>query len=120
MTTRLISYLRPLRRRWGLTQKELAFLIGAKSGAAISRLERLQRTPTLTAMIACEIIFDAAHMKLFPERYAQVREAVLARANELYEALQGNPSRVTRAKLDFLESVLTRTEGNHELITADI
>jgi len=47
MTTRLISYLRPLRRRWGLTQRDLAFLIGG-SGAAISRLDQLKRTPSLS------------------------------------------------------------------------
>jgi len=29
---------------------------------------------------------------------------------ELYEELQGNPSRATRAKLDFLENVLTRLD----------
>ena len=36
-------------------------------------------------------------------------EFVLSQAKELYEELQGNPSRVTRAKLDFLEEVLART-----------
>jgi transcriptional regulator with XRE-family HTH domain len=110
MTTRFISYLRPLRRRWGLTQRELAFLIGGKSGGAVSRLEQLKRGPTLATAIACEIIFKAAYERLFPERYAEIREAVLARVNELYEALQGHPSRVTRAKLDFLESILAREE----------
>jgi transcriptional regulator with XRE-family HTH domain len=114
MTTRLISYLRPLRRRWGLTQKELAFLIGGESGAIVSRLEQLQRTPTLATVIACEIIFGVGHIEIFPEAYTEIRGAVMARANELYESLQGNPSRATRAKLDFLESVVARTENESD------
>jgi transcriptional regulator with XRE-family HTH domain len=119
MTTRFISYLRPLRRRWGLTQRELAFLIGGQSGAAISRLEQLKRTPSLAALIACEVLFGVGHTEIFPDSYTQVRQAVMARANELYEALQGNPSRATRAKLDFLESVLARG-GDAELSPADL
>ena len=39
MAERLKTYLRPLRRRWGLTQRELAFLIGIKNGTVISRIE---------------------------------------------------------------------------------
>lgn len=120
MTTRFISYLRPLRRRRGLSQRELAFLVGGKSGAAISRLEQLRRAPTLATAIACEIIFNATCEKVFPERYAEIREAVIARTNELYEALQGNSSRVTRAKLDFLESVLAHGKDTPELIQADV
>lgn len=39
--------------------------------------------------------------------------AVLQRANELYEELQGIPSKVTRLKLDFLEQLLRRVEAKH-------
>jgi transcriptional regulator with XRE-family HTH domain len=43
---RLASYLRTERKRAGLTQKEIAFLVGAKNRAQISRFERLRRLPT--------------------------------------------------------------------------
>jgi len=65
--------------------------------------------PSLAEAIACSIIFDTPPIELFPELYAKVYEFVLSQAKELYEELQGNPSRVTRAKLDFLEEVLART-----------
>jgi hypothetical protein len=39
-----------------------------------------------------------------------VHEALLRRATELYEELQGNSSKTTRAKLDFLEEVLARLD----------
>jgi len=108
------TYLRPLRRRFGLTQRELGFLIGAKSGTAISRIERLKRAPSLVWARALALIFGTRALELFPELLSGIHEAVRARVNELYEELQGNPSRVTRAKLDFLEDVLARLEEQRD------
>lgn len=108
MDQRLISYVRPLRRRWGLTQAELAFLIGSKTHAAVSRIEALKTYPSLAEAIACSIIFDTPPPELFPELYGTVFEFVLRQAAELYDALQGNPARSTCPKLDFLEEVLAR------------
>ena len=97
------------RRNRGLTQRELAFLIDAKTHSAISQIEALKKYPSLAGAIACSIIFDTPSLELFPELYANVYAVVLDRADELYQNLQGNASRVTRAKLDFLEEVLART-----------
>ena len=108
MDQRFISYLRPLRRRWGLTQAEFAFLIGTRTHVAISRIESLKAYPSLAEAIACSIVFDTPPLELFPELYAIVYKFVLSQAEELYQKLQGDPSKVTRAKLDFLEEVLTR------------
>jgi hypothetical protein len=110
MDHRPISYLRPLRRRWGLTQKELGFLIGAKNGGIISRVEGLKQLPNTAATLAIALIFDTAPSTLFPTFIDKIREAVHRRATDLYEELQGNPARITRAKLDFLEQILARTE----------
>jgi transcriptional regulator with XRE-family HTH domain len=105
------TYVRPLRRRWGITQKEFAFLIGAKGGAAISRIEWGKRTPSFAATFACAIVLGTAPLELFPGLVSQIHDEVLRRATELYEALQGNPSKATRLKLDFLETVLARLES---------
>src|SRR6266849_5104917 len=111
MDHRIKTYVRPLRRRWGLTQRELAFLIGAKSGTIVSRIEGVRRTPSLSATFALAIVFGAEPPELFPGLFSQIHEDVLRRASELYEELQGNPSKTTRVKLDFLEAVLSRLEG---------
>lgn len=108
MDHRLISYLRPLRRRWGFTQAEVALLIGTKTNVSIARIEALRTYPSLAQAIAYSILFDTPPEELFPELYGKVYEFVLARAEEMYESLQGNPSTVTRIKLDFLEEVLKR------------
>jgi DNA-binding XRE family transcriptional regulator len=104
------TYLRPFRRRWGLTQKELAFLIGAESQTTVSRLEQLKRLPSLAAGIACLVVFDTSAPEMFPGLFADVQKAVLVRAAELYDELQGNPSPATRTKLDFLEKILAQAE----------
>ena len=41
----------------------------------------------------------------------QAEQVVLDRANELYEELQGDPSNVTRVKLDFLEVLIARLKS---------
>ena len=104
------SYLRPLRRRWGFTQGELAFLLGSKTGEVVSRIEALKQTPTLTAALSCAVIFNTAPVKLFPGLLSDTEQSVLARARELYDELQGKPSKGNRIKLDFLEALLARLE----------
>src|SRR5258708_685121 len=110
MAQRLKTYLRPLRRRWRLTQRELAFLIGIKSGTVISRIEGLNKAPRLPWAVACALLFDTRARELFPGLFSEVDADVFLRATDLYEELQGNPSKTTRAKLDFLETVLARLE----------
>jgi DNA-binding XRE family transcriptional regulator len=112
MDPRIKTYVRPLRRRWALTQRELAFLVGAKSGAVVSRIEGLKRPPSLPVTLACALVFDTAPLELFPDLHAQIHDDVLRRVSELYDQLQGNPSKETRIKLDFLETVLARLEGH--------
>src|SRR5215467_10485082 len=110
MSEPLKTYVRPFRRRFGLTQREVAFLIGAKAATTVGRIEGMDRPPSLLRMFACAIIFDVVPADMFPGIFSEVREGVRRRARELYDELQGNSSRTTRAKLDFLERVLERLE----------
>ena len=110
MKKRLDRYLRPQRRRFGFTQKELAFIIGAKSGTAVSRLEHGRRRPSLAAALALYILFGTDLVEFFPALFAEVEHGVLARAYDLYERLQGNRSKAARMKLDFLEEVFARAK----------
>ena len=117
MAQRLKTYLRPFRRRWGLTQQELAFLIGVRNGTVISRIEGSKKAPRLEWAVACAVVFDTRAIELFPGLFSEVRGDVLRRATELYEELQGNPSKTTRLKLDFLETVLARLEKQRRATT---
>jgi DNA-binding XRE family transcriptional regulator len=106
------TYLQPSRRRWGLTQGELAFLIGYKTGKSISRIEAMKQVPTLNAALSCAAIFDTQPTTLFPGARYDTEELVLDRANELYLQLQGDPLKTARIKLDFPEALIARLEGN--------
>ena len=110
MKKKLDCYLRSYRRRWGLTQEELAQLLGCKTGSVISRLERDGRPPSLQAVYAFELLFGTAPIELFPGLHAVVKRDVIARARDFYEELQGDPSRSARIKLDFFEEVLERND----------
>ena len=114
MVQRFQSYLRPARRRWGFTQREVAFLIGHKTGKTISRIEELKQAPTLHEALSCAIIFNMAPIKLFPGSLVEAEQLVLIRANELYQELQGDPSKTTRLKLNFLEELLVRLQRNRD------
>jgi hypothetical protein len=56
------------------------------------------------------MVFGTRARELFPELFSEINEALLHRATELYEHLQGNPSKTIRTKLDFLEQVIARLE----------
>jgi DNA-binding XRE family transcriptional regulator len=104
------TYVRTHRRRWGLTQDELAFLIGVNSRSMVSRVEGLKRRPHLATAFAFWVVFGVPPFELFPELLTEVEEGVLQRSRELYDTLQGNPSKATRTKLDLLEAVFARQE----------
>ncbi len=108
MKKKLSCYLRSNRRRWGLTQKELAVLLGTKTGGAISRIESGDRLPTFTTALACQVLFDLAPCDIFPGAFTRIEEDAITRAYDLYERLQGTPSTLNRIKLDFLEQAISR------------
>jgi len=109
-TKKSVSYLRLYRRRWGLTQGELAELLGWTSTEVISRIEQKQRPPTLNLVIGCFILFGTPAAEIFPDIAASIESAVMARVWDLYERIQGDPSRKTKVKIELLEDAIGRAE----------
>lgn len=108
MKSKLTCYVRPNRRRWGLSQEQLAMLLGAKTGAAISRIEHGERRPTLTVALGCQVLFGVSPPELFPGAFSEIEENVISRAYELYEKVQGSASNANRLKLDLFEQAFAR------------
>ncbi len=102
------SYLRTHRRKWALTQKDLAFLFGRKSPTHVSRLEKSKRVPTIDIVLACEILFGVKSHLIFPKLYEEIEDNVLARAAKLYEELEHKTSRTALKKKEFLNISLKR------------
>jgi DNA-binding XRE family transcriptional regulator len=110
----LNSYLRVHRKKWGLSQDELAALIGTRSGATVSRLESLRRHPNLRTAFAVQIIFGEPLDKLFPRTFEQVEDALMRRANTLHETLQGKAGISTKIKLDLLDDMSRRAKERRQ------
>jgi DNA-binding XRE family transcriptional regulator len=110
----LNSYLRVHRKKWGLSQDELAALIGTRSGATVSRLESLRRHPNLRTAFAVQIIFGEPLDKLFPRTFEQVEDALMRRANALHETLQGKAGISTKIKLDLLDDMSRRAKERRQ------
>lgn len=108
MSRKLPTYVRSFRRRHGLSHENFAFLLGVKSSSHVSRIERAERRPNAPILIACSLIFGCPATDLFPMLFADARAGLLQRAQKLFDDLQGNPRRITGAKLDLLEDLLKR------------
>lgn len=85
------SYLRARRKALGLSQRELAALLGV-SRSAITKAESAARRPPLKLLIVAELLFAEAGADLFPSVYEDVETALRARAAALLADLPGTRS----------------------------
>lgn len=79
--------LRALRKAHGLTQEDMAQLLGFSVHSHVSRLERLVREPDIRMAFACEFVLGASAKMLFAPIFEKVTRAVSARARERLDAL---------------------------------
>ena len=91
---RLENYLRTYRKKSGLTQREVAFLLGRKNGAQLSRYEKQRRLPPLRTALAFEAIFKIP----LPELFAGLRESVRRETSERIEKLDADVQAPTDSK----------------------
>ena len=110
MAQKLANYLRTYRRRAGLTQNEVAFLLGTASGTRVSRYERFDRQPGLPTAFAYEVVFAVPQRQLFGGLYERVEHQVRGRAGALIKRLEaGKVDPRTRLKLAALRRIISKT-----------
>jgi DNA-binding XRE family transcriptional regulator len=95
--SRLASYLRSHRKRSGLTQKELAALVGYPDEAQVSRHERLCCTPPLLIALGYEAVFRAPVSELFPGVYESLVASIEERLKALEQALHESTAKGRKA-----------------------
>lgn len=83
------NYLRTHRRKSGLTQRELAYLLGYRAQGQVSRHERTKDVPSFLVAIGYEIVFRVPVAELFPGAYAHVGRLIEARVAEMESILHG-------------------------------
>jgi transcriptional regulator with XRE-family HTH domain len=96
---RLDNYLLAFRKRSGLTQREVAFLLGCENGAQVSRYEKRRRLPPLQTALACEAVFGAPVSELFAGLRDAARKEVGKRFLALKSRLEVNPGKGSEAQM---------------------
>lgn len=96
-----------LRLRSGLSQLELAHILGFTSAVPVSRHERSATVPNLLTALGYEIIFRVPVSELFPGLYQTIETGIEERLAELEDELQqstakGRTAAVIARKLEFL------------------
>jgi transcriptional regulator with XRE-family HTH domain len=107
---KLPNYLRACRKSSGLSQEEIAFLLGFHS-SHISRYERFRRTPGFKTALAFEVIFKTSVRVLFAGDHHTIEKAVRRRAKRLAMRLKTEcPNHLTNRKLALLEKIIDGAE----------
>jgi transcriptional regulator with XRE-family HTH domain len=114
----LKSYLRTFRRRTGLSQDEIAFLLCGEcdpersrkacpaTSTTVSRHERGEQRPCLEILIAYEIILGTQLSTIYPEWYAALHQRVRSRAAALLsELLEMPPSPRQKQKVEAIRRI---------------
>jgi hypothetical protein len=90
----------------------VAFLLGCRTGAKVSRYEQFSRQANIRTVFAYEVIFRVPASDLFPGVYQKVEKATRARARLLARKLaDAKPRRMAARKLAILESLASGSAG---------
>jgi transcriptional regulator with XRE-family HTH domain len=76
--------LRKLRKTAGLSQRELAYLIGLRSQSQLSEIEAGLKRPSITVALASALVLDVPVGEIFPGLLANAQENALERARRLH------------------------------------
>ncbi|MBI3818854.1 MAG: helix-turn-helix domain-containing protein [Planctomycetes bacterium] len=95
------------RKRSGLSQHEVAVLLGCQSGAKVSRYECGDRVPLLPDILALEIIYRAPARDLFAKTFDVVAPKIKGRAQKLSRDLDAQPfTPVIKRKMSSLVKII--------------
>jgi transcriptional regulator with XRE-family HTH domain len=87
-TPTMASYLRSLRLQSGLSQRELADLVGVVSHQQVSQHERSTVVPSLVAAFAYQIVFGVPITQVFPGIAETVSQNVEERMRKMKDRLE--------------------------------
>ena len=106
------NYLSHHRKRWALSQRELALLLGHASRSVVSRLELGHGRPSLPFALRCEAVFGVRTADLFPDLCADHHEAVMRQAARLDRDLRGRPGAGAARKRALLLEMVGRAPSS--------
>jgi transcriptional regulator with XRE-family HTH domain len=77
------------RKRLGLSQGDVAFLLGLPNNQAVCRHETFNRMPDGDTMLAYEAVYKRSASEIFGGRYRDIERKVEARAKVLEQRIAG-------------------------------
>jgi len=112
---RLPNYLRASRKQAGLSQDDLAFLLGCDSGTKVSRYELFRRQPGLPTVFALEAVFGKPARELFAGMFEDAEQQTAERARRLIERLHKHRDGAQlRRKLALLQTIAGDAPSNSD------
>src|SRR5438552_19083104 len=90
------SYIRMLRKQSGLTQRDLAYLLGYESASSVSYLEDGRKLPAVPELLMLELVFGVIAGALLPDLRQRVAAILkdridgLRRFDEAYRATKAS------------------------------
>ena len=106
-----LTNVRRTRRRWALSQSELASLMGI-SQSIVSRLETGESIPDATLALRLQVVFGHSPRALFPGLYGSVEDAVMANAATFDRTLGERQDYATQTKRRLLTALVHRARSN--------
>ena len=95
--------------QWGLTQPELASLLGITE-SALSKFETQALAPTKSLILAVEVVFGRGARQAFPALYAQTELTIMRRAAAFSARLEGRSDAASKKKLKLIADMIARSE----------
>ena len=115
---RLVNYIRARRRQAGLSQRELAVILGYRTEGEISRHERFRSVPPLLMALGYEVLFRTSVSELFPGLTEAIEDAIEKSLTEFENTLRqqkthaaGSQLPLITRKLDWLAERRNLTAG---------
>jgi transcriptional regulator with XRE-family HTH domain len=87
------THLRYLRRKSGLSQRDLARILGTVSASQVSRHERSRTLPTLLAAFGYQVVFEKPVSDIFPGLFHAVQAGIEERLRECERELNNGAAK---------------------------
>ena len=110
MSSKVPCYLRTLRKKWELTQKELASLVPRCQRGRVADVERGKFAPNAREMLAYALIFGLPPQDMFPKYAGEIEDAVMRGAAKLDRRLADDDSPVALNKKELLDQMAQRVQ----------
>jgi len=116
---RLRNYIKSHRKRAGLSQPDVAFLLGNSDETQVSRYENDRRLPPLEVALALQEIFKVPLAELFAGLHETIAVDVAARIREFSSRIQKENAgdRMTLRKLHWLGTSPGITDAHNHPIS---